>query len=113
MKSAIHAISCGLLMLTIYGCGGGGSSAPSPIAWWRGENNALDSAGNADGTVHGGVSYAPGVSGQAFLFDGVDGAISVPDLPQLALTGSFTIDAYVKVLSLAPQAQAGGMVLFR
>ncbi len=29
------------------------------------------------------------------------------------MTGSFTIDAYVKVLSLAPTAQLGGQILFR
>jgi hypothetical protein len=114
MQNCLNVLIIGALILLVGGCGGGGgSSTPSPIAWWKAENNAQDSAGNADGTVHGGVTYAAGVSGQAFNFDGVDGAISVPDLPQLALTGSFTIDVQVCVTSLAPQAQGGGMVLFR
>jgi len=51
---------------------GGGNKilALKPVAWWRGEDNALDSAGTNDGTWSGTEAYADGVVGRAFDFDG-------------------------------------------
>jgi RHS repeat-associated protein len=55
------------------GLGGGTSSAiPGAISWWQGEGNAADTQGNNPGTLVGGVSFAPGVFGQAFNFNGSD-----------------------------------------
>src|SRR5207249_344778 len=48
MRNGLHALIIATFLFLVGGCGGGGgSSAPTPIAWWRAENNALDSAGNA------------------------------------------------------------------
>jgi len=49
---------------------GAGLAALNPIAWWRFENNALDSSGNAlNGTVVGTASYVAGQVGQAWNSD--------------------------------------------
>lgn len=40
------------------------------IAWWRGEGNALDSAGNNNATLVNGVTFTNGMVGQGFLISG-------------------------------------------
>lgn len=49
------------------------------ISWWDGDNNTLDLASGNNGTLVGGATYAPGMVGQAFSFDGVDGHVDLPD----------------------------------
>src|SRR5262249_55579539 len=48
------------------------------VAWWRGEGNAKDSAGDHHGTLKGGVTLAPGIAGQAFRLDGATRYVEVP-----------------------------------
>lgn len=48
------------------------------VAWWSGDNNALDIMGNYDGTLVNGT-YAAGMVGQAFSFDGTDDYVDLPD----------------------------------
>src|SRR5256885_10217751 len=72
---------------------------PSPaglIAWWRGENNALDSAGNDHGSVDGAVTYAAGKCGTAFQFDGSASGVNLGDSSALDFgpNSSFTIEAW-------------------
>jgi Concanavalin A-like lectin/glucanases superfamily/Immunoglobulin I-set domain/Cohesin domain len=50
-------------------------------AWWRGEDNAFDSAFTNNASEVLGVSYVDGLVGKAFAFDGVNGHILVPDAP--------------------------------
>jgi hypothetical protein len=46
-------------------------SSPSDMAsWWQGESNAYDSKGSNHGSMVNGATYAPGIAGQAFRFDG-------------------------------------------
>jgi hypothetical protein len=55
-----------------------------PIAaWWRAEGNANDSADGNHGALQNGVTFAPGVVGQAFNFDGVDDHVAIPDSTSL------------------------------
>ena len=85
--------------------------APSGlVSWWRGEGNARDSAGEADGALYRGVRFASGQVSQCFAFDGISSGINVPDVPALALTSSLTIECWLLVTE-APTAP--GMVLFR
>jgi len=66
------------------------------VSWWGGDNNALDMAGTNDGTLMNGATYATGMVGQAFSFDGVDDYVSVPYASSLDFTGGdFSIDAWV------------------
>ena len=71
-------------------------SAPvSQVAWWRGEGDARDGMGHHDGTLMGGVTFAPGLVGQAFRLDGVDDFVRVPHAPELNLTGSLSLVAWI------------------
>jgi hypothetical protein len=69
--------------------------APGLVSWWQGEGNALDAFGGNNGTVSNGITYIPGVVGQAFNFDGNTGAIVIPPSPNLAVQ-SLTIEAWIK-----------------
>jgi len=42
----------------------------NPVAWYKGEDNAQDSAGAFDGTWSGTAAYADGIAGRAFSFAG-------------------------------------------
>lgn len=51
---------------------------PGMISWWGGDNNALDIIGTNHGTLVNGATYAPGLVGQAFSFDGAGDYVTVP-----------------------------------
>lgn len=71
------------------------------IARWPADGNARDSVGRSHGTVKGGVKFAPGVAGQAFDFNGIDGRINVGNAPSLHLSsGDFSISAWVNFRTL-------------
>ena len=69
---------------------------PGPAAWWRAENNADDQSGANDGTPAGSMTYAAGIVGQAFSFDGLTASLSVPDAPALR-PGSLSIEGWTKI----------------
>ena len=62
----------------------GARCAPQPaglLNWYPAEGNAVDLLGGNNGIVEGGVSYAPGVVGQAFRFAGSgDVALTLPSI---------------------------------
>src|SRR5439155_25449757 len=64
-----------------------GFDIPTPpagaVARWSAEKAANDTAGGNNGTLQGGASFADGVIGQAFGFDGVDDFISVANTGSL------------------------------
>lgn len=71
--------------------------APQPsgaVSWWRGEGNAADSVGDVSGIVHGGVSYVPGMVGQAFSFDGQTGYVELPGV--FGGGTEYTVEAWVR-----------------
>ncbi len=71
-------------------------AAPSGlIAWWPGEGDAVDVAGNNDGTLQNGATYAAGKVGQAFSLDGVNDYVRVPSSAALNPTAGFTIEAWI------------------
>jgi hypothetical protein len=51
---------------------------PGLIHLWRGEDDANDSVGGADGTLGASTNYAPGLNGQAFSFDGQESSVINP-----------------------------------
>jgi concanavalin A-like lectin/glucanase superfamily protein len=66
------------------------------VGWWSGNNNALDSSGNGhNGIIQPGISFAPGVFGQAFVTG--SGRVSIPDGPAFELTSSLTIGAWMNM----------------
>lgn len=72
--------------------------APSGLAaWYKGENNGIDSSDNGNtGTLDGELGFASGKVGQAFSFDGSDDRLRVSDNPNSAPTGALTIDVWAK-----------------
>jgi hypothetical protein len=73
------------------------------VSWWPGDGNANDIIGGDNGTLVGGVTFAPGEVGQAFSFDGATGYVSVPDSPSLRLgTSDFTIDFWLNTTQIPP-----------
>ena len=74
------------------------------IAYWPGENSALDASGNGhNGTmVNGG--YTTGVVGSAFNFQGTGNYVEVPDSAAWAFgTNDFTISFFTNVHSVTPR----------
>jgi Concanavalin A-like lectin/glucanases superfamily len=71
--------------------------APPPglVGWWPGDGNAIDIAGRNDGTLQGGVGFAPGIVGKAFSLNGVTSYVQVPSSPSLNPTGSFSIETWI------------------
>ena len=74
------------------------------VGWWRGENNAQDSAGANHGERRNGAGFAAGRVGQAFAFDGKDDCIQIPDAETLRPV-SVTLEAWVAfdVITSDPQ----------
>ncbi len=75
-------------------------SAPlvsGPIAWWKAEGDASDSAGHNDGILTGGLGFAPGEVGQAFNFKDTNGYVFVPATSQLnvGVGSGFTIEEWI------------------
>src|ERR1043166_4029528 len=53
---------------------------PNMVGWWPGDGNANDISGdNYNGTLSGGVTFAPGKVEQAFTFNGTDGEVILPN----------------------------------
>ena len=69
------------------------------ISWWNGNGNADDIIGSLHGHMENGATFATGMVGQAFSFDGIDDYITVPDSSSMNLTTAFTIGAWIKVSS--------------
>ena len=81
--------------------GTGGVSRPLGLAgWWPGDGQANDIAGGQHGILAGGVTFAPGMVGQAFAFDGVDDRVDVPLSGSNNFAGGITTDAWVKPNSI-------------
>ena len=81
------------------------------VSWWPGEGNANDIVDTNNGTLVGGVSYVAGEVGQAFLFDGTSGCVSIPDSPSLdSFTTSMTIELWMKAGQTNVNADWKGLV---
>jgi hypothetical protein len=65
-------------------------------SWYQGQNNTLDSNGLNSAKFQGGVTYAPGVVGQAFRLDGSTAYIQTAFNPaSLSINDAITISAWV------------------
>ena len=71
------------------------------VSWWPGDGNADDLVGANNGTLMGGTTFAPGLVGQAFSFDGIDDYVDLGNDSSLHVSaGDFTVDAWVKFNTL-------------
>jgi len=71
------------------------------VSWWPGDENADDIWDANHGLEMLGATYAPGMVGQAFSFDGVNDYVSLGTTQIIGDNTSFTIDAWIKVNSFA------------
>jgi len=71
--------------------------APPPglVGWWPGDGNANDIVGGNNGTLQGAVTFAPGMVGQAFSFDG-SSYVDASDSNLPVDDSSATISAWIK-----------------
>lgn len=63
-----------------------------PVAWWQGEDDATDSAGEYDGAWNGTEAYAVGKVGKGFALDGtnyISVAMSAAQSPSVEMTLAF------------------------
>jgi len=73
-------------------------SAPVPpdiVSWYRAQGDASDFAGDNDGILINGTTFTAGKVGQAFLFDGSNDYVIIPDDASLEPGSNFTIEAWV------------------
>ncbi|HWM64170.1 MAG TPA: LamG-like jellyroll fold domain-containing protein [Solirubrobacterales bacterium] len=77
-----------------------GLAHPDPVATYafdEGSGSTLhDSAASHDGTIEGATWTPSGRYGSALDFDGTNDLVSIADAPGLDLTGSFTLEAWVR-----------------
>jgi hypothetical protein len=73
-----------------------GTTLPSGVvSWWPGDGNASDASDGYPGVTLGGVAFAPGMVGQAFSFDGVDGDVWIGAKPNSTAPDGLTIDTWI------------------
>ena len=76
------------------------------VSWWPGDGNANDIIDGNDGLVNG-ATFAAGMVGQAFSFDGVNDEVKAPYAVNLNPTQALTLDAWVNMNSLTNTAHGG------
>jgi hypothetical protein len=69
--------------------------ASSLIGWWSAEGNANDALGKHPGRLQGNASFARGIKGTAFDFNGVDQFVDISSGPDLNPEGSFSISVWI------------------
>lgn len=73
------------------------SNLPGIVSRWSAEGNANDSVGSNNGTLLGGVTFAPGIVGQAYAFDGFSAHVEVPDSSAWSFGANpFTIELWAQ-----------------
>ncbi len=60
------------------------------VAWWPGDGAVFDVVGTNHGTLQNGATYAAGMVGQAFIFDGIDDFFEVAHSPILSFVPGST-----------------------
>jgi len=83
------------------------------VGHWRGDGNGADDTGKNPGTLTGGTSFAPAMSGRGFRFTGRDDSVRVADSYSLQLTKSLTINAWVNVDQFPTDDEGKGVIFFR
>jgi hypothetical protein len=73
------------------------------VAFYSGNGNASDSVSGQNGTLVNGAGFGPGLFGQAFLFNGVNQYVSVPNDSNWSFgSNPFTINLFVNFNSITP-----------
>ena len=67
------------------------------VSWWKAENSDNDNLGRNGGGSPTSVTFAPGMVGQAFGFNGPNDLISLGDPESLKFTDSFSIESWIYI----------------
>ena len=100
---------------TVVGASASSTRNTGIYAAYNAENNTNDALNTYNGTEQGGLTYTTGKIGNAFIFNGTNAYVSLPN-DSLNFTGDFTISAWVYPTAGTPQsildnlAYAGGTV---
>jgi hypothetical protein len=78
------------------------------VAWYRAENNGLDSLGSNHGTLQNGTAFVAGVVGQAFNFDGIDDYVQIADSSSLKGFANVSFEMWVHPNALAADGYCNG-----
>ena len=92
-------------------CGAQTLKFPTPISWWPGEGNADDIISTNNGVLTGGTSFAGGIVGRAFSFNGTSAYVQVGERPALRFTDHITIEAWIYPTGPGSHPFAGGMIV--
>jgi hypothetical protein len=107
-KALTLAITAGLLLGLPAAAQGLAPVGPGVVGLWQGEGNATDPFNGHDGTLLGGMGFAPASPGQAFSFTEAEQAVDIPDSSTLYPSGSFTIAGWVRTSdAVNPQVLIG------
>lgn len=68
------------------------------VAHWTGDNSAMDASGNMHDGMINGATFAPGIHGNAFSFDGVNDSVIVDADTALEPTNAFSIALWVQTI---------------
>ncbi len=108
-------LGCGATFLAFFGLADhvAGQTCVNPpsgiVSWWPGDGNALDFVDGNNGTLVGGVTFAPGEVDQAFLLNGIDGDIDTGNATNLHVSaGDFTVEAWVNFNALSHPPGSNG-----
>ena len=74
-------------------------STPGLIDWWQGNGSGQDVVGSTNATLYNGATYAPGLSGQAFEFNGTTSYVTIPSSADIVGTGGFSVSVWIKTTS--------------
>jgi hypothetical protein len=99
-KALVWAASILLLHFTIGGLAVAQTCLTPPaglVSWWPGDGNADDIGDGNHGTLKNGTTFASGMVGEAFTFDGLDDFVLIEDRPNLNPADEITIDAWILV----------------
>jgi hypothetical protein len=93
----VYVADTGNNRIQVFGAAAPPSCTPPPsgmVSWWPGDGNATDIQGANHGTLQNGATFAPGLVGQAFDFDGVNDFVQVPNAALNNLPAG-TIDMWI------------------
>lgn len=66
------------------------------VSWWPGDGHTNDIINSNHGTLQNDATFAPGIVGQAFSFDGDGDFVMVPKAPNLDVGSQLTIDLWMR-----------------
>ncbi len=76
-------------------------SNTSMVSWWTGDDNPFDLINSNHGSLEGSAAFAGGKVGRAFLLNGTEAYVNIPDDGSLEFTTDLTLDAWIKPNNLS------------